>query len=145
VMDSTILAGNIARAKKPAQKRYCLDENERKSVIDKFRKDGFNDNQMSISRFKGLGEMTPEQLWDTTLNPDTRRLLRIDLTVHTKINNVIDSNSSSNIVINSVTHQLNQLNQLSDAEIFEKLMAKGESAARKSWLEAHGNQVDIDI
>jgi topoisomerase IV subunit B len=106
-----------AKAKKPAQKRYCLDEAERNAVIDKFRLDGFADSAMSISRFKGLGEMTPEQLWDTTLNPETRRLIRVNFGI----------------------------DEASDEAMFEKLMAKGESAARKSWLEENGNQVEVDI
>ncbi len=110
-----------ARAKKPAQKRYCLDEAERNATIDKFRLDGFADSAMSISRFKGLGEMTPEQLWDTTLNPDTRRLVRVNFGTST------------------------QEGGITDEAMFEKLMAKGESAARKNWLEENGNQVEVDI
>ena len=107
-----------ARGKKPAQKRYCLDEFERNAVMEKFRTDGVSDAAMSLSRFKGLGEMTPEQLWDTTLNPDTRRLLQVKLS----FTDVSDENA-----------------------MFEKLMAKGESAARKSWLEENGNQVEVDV
>lgn len=110
-----------AKAKKPAQKRYCLDEAERNAAIDKFRLDGFADSAMSISRFKGLGEMTPEQLWDTTLNPDTRRLVRVNFGTSTGDG------------------------YISDEAMFEKLMAKGESAARKNWLEENGNQVEVDI
>jgi DNA gyrase/topoisomerase IV subunit B len=48
-------------------------------ILDKLRKEGVREGAWSISRFKGLGEMNAEQLWDTTLNPDTRRLLPVQL------------------------------------------------------------------
>ncbi|TCW81821.1 DNA topoisomerase IV subunit B [Burkholderia sp. SRS-46] len=66
-----------ARGKKPAQKLYALDDGELEAILDKLRKDGVRETQWSISRFKGLGEMSAEQLWDTTMNPDTRRLMPV--------------------------------------------------------------------
>jgi topoisomerase-4 subunit B len=68
-----------ARGKKPAQKIYALDASELTAIEDKLRKDGVKESAWQISRFKGLGEMSAEQLWDTTLNPDTRRLLPVTL------------------------------------------------------------------
>ncbi len=68
-----------ARGKKPASKAYALDEGELNAILDKLRKEGVREGAWSISRFKGLGEMNAEQLWDTTLNPDTRRLLPVRL------------------------------------------------------------------
>ena len=68
-----------ARGKKPAAKIYALDEGELHATLDKLKKEGARENAWSISRFKGLGEMNAEQLWDTTLNPETRRLLQVEL------------------------------------------------------------------
>lgn len=66
-----------AVGKRPARKVYCLDQAELDSAIDKLRKEKVREDSWAISRFKGLGEMSAEQLWDTTMNPDTRRLMPV--------------------------------------------------------------------
>lgn len=107
-----------ARGKKPAQKIYALDNGELTAIEDKLRKDGVKENGWSIARFKGLGEMNAEQLWETTMNPDTRRLLPV---------------------------ALGEFNQTASEARFTMLMGKGEAAARRNWLEEHGNEVEADI
>ncbi|CAM2177453.1 DNA topoisomerase IV subunit B [Paraburkholderia sacchari] len=107
-----------ARGKKPAQKLYALDEGELEAILDKLRKDGVRETQWTISRFKGLGEMSAEQLWDTTMNPDTRRLSPISL---------------------------GELDYEATVARMTMLMGKGEAASRRSWLEEKGNEVEADI
>ena len=107
-----------ARGKKPASKAYALDEGELTAIIDKLRKDGVKEGGWSISRFKGLGEMSAEQLWDTTLNPDTRRLLPIEL-------GPLDNAATENLMT--------------------QLMGKGEAAARRELMELHGDSIEIDV
>ncbi len=107
-----------ARGKKPAQKLYALDDGELEAIQDKLRKDGVKDAAWSISRFKGLGEMNAEQLWETTMNPDTRRLLPITL---------------------------GGFDQATSESRFTMLMGKGEAAARRAWIEEHGNEAEADI
>ena len=107
-----------ARGKKPASKAYALDDGELAVILDKLRKEGVKDTAWSISRFKGLGEMNAEQLWETTLNPDTRRLLPV---------------------------QLGNQSFLQTEGLITKLMGKGEAAARRELMELHGDAVDIDI
>ncbi len=107
-----------ARGKKPASKAYALDEGELTAIIDKLRKDGVKEGAWSISRFKGLGEMSAEQLWDTTLNPDTRRLLPIEL-------GPLDNAATENLMT--------------------QLMGKGEAAARRELMELHGDSIEIDV
>jgi topoisomerase-4 subunit B len=107
-----------ARGKKPATKIYALDEGELAATLDKLRKEGARDGSWSISRFKGLGEMNAEQLWDTTLNPDTRRLLQVSF---------------------------GELGLAATAEALSKLMGKGEAQARRDLMELRGDEVEIDV
>ena len=107
-----------ARGKKPAAKMYALDEGELTTILDKCAKDGVPRDKCSISRFKGLGEMNAEQLWDTTLNPDTRRLLPVQL-------GVLDFAQTEGLIT--------------------QLMGKGEAAARRELMELHGDAIEIDV
>jgi topoisomerase IV subunit B len=107
-----------ARGKKPAAKIYALDEGELSATLDKLRKEGARENSWTIGRFKGLGEMNAEQLWDTTLNPDTRRLLQVGF-------GLLDFGATTD----SLT----------------KLMGKGEAQARRELMELHGDDVEVDV
>ncbi len=107
-----------ARGKKPAGKLYALDEGELTAILDKLRKEGVAEGKWTISRFKGLGEMNAEQLWETTLNPDTRRLLPV---------------------------QYGNIDALQTAVSFNQLMGKGEAAARRELMELHGDEVEVDV
>jgi topoisomerase-4 subunit B len=107
-----------ARGKKPAAKIYALDDGELEATLDKLRKEGARESSWSISRFKGLGEMSAEQLWETTLNPDTRRLLQLGFEA---------------------------LGLAATTDALTKLMGKGEAAARRELMELHGDAVEVDV
>ncbi|KPF48337.1 DNA topoisomerase IV [beta proteobacterium AAP121] len=107
-----------ARGKRPAAKLYALDEGELEAALDKLRKEGAKEGSWSISRFKGLGEMNAEQLWETTLNPETRRLLPVSW-----LGRGFDATGT----------------------LLGKLMGKGEAQARRDLMELRGDEVEVDV
>ena len=106
------------RGKKAERKLYCLDDRELQRTLEVLRKEGFSDEQIQISRFKGLGEMDADQLAETTLHPDTRRLLPVAL----------------GGVTEQVTHQVMNL-----------LMGGNEANDRRRWMETFGDEAEADV
>ena len=103
---------------RPERRLYALDERERDQILERLNKDGIRDDHIHVGRFKGLGEMNPEQLRETTMLPDTRRLLPVVLSREA----------------------------LEEAKrMFTLLMGKGEAAGRRSWMEEKGNLVEADV
>ncbi|MDE2566773.1 MAG: DNA topoisomerase IV subunit B, partial [Burkholderiales bacterium] len=88
------------------------------AALDKLRKEGAREGSWTLSRFKGLGEMNAEQLWETTLNPETRRLLPVSW----------DGRGFD-----------------ATAAALGKLMGKGEAQARRDLMELHGDAVEVDV
>ncbi|HYC45962.1 MAG TPA: DNA topoisomerase IV subunit B [Burkholderiales bacterium] len=105
-----------AQGKRAMRKLYALDEEERKSILDRARDDGIKVESIRIQRFKGLGEMNPEQLWETALCPDTRRLLRVRIEDRDRT-----------------------------YAIFNMLMSKREADKRCAWMEEKGDTVEADV
>lgn len=103
---------------KPAKNIYCLDDKELARTLAKLKKDGLPEEKLVISRFKGLGEMMEEQLSETAFRPDTRRLLPVTL---------------------------GAVERASTDAVMSLLMAKGEAAGRREWMELHGDDVEVDV
>jgi topoisomerase-4 subunit B len=102
---------------KPARKLYALDEQELVILQEKLVDEGVREGSWTVSRFKGLGEMNADQLWETTLNPDTRRVLPVSLEDGVDISR----------------------------EIFNMMMARENASQRREWMETFGNLVEADI
>ena len=92
---------------------YALDDAERQGVLDRIAAEKIK-GKVSVQRFKGLGEMNPQQLRETTVHPDTRRLVQLLVTAGDETNSMMDM-----------------------------LLAKRRAADRKSWLQQHGDLAEI--
>jgi topoisomerase-4 subunit B len=92
---------------------YALDDGERQGILDRIAAEQIK-GKVNVQRFKGLGEMNPLQLRETTIDPDTRRLVQLTLAA------------------GDDSHQMLDL-----------LLAKNRAADRRSWLEKKGNLADI--
>jgi topoisomerase-4 subunit B len=92
---------------------YALDEHERQGILDRIAAEGLK-GKIGIQRFKGLGEMNPPQLRETTMHPDTRRLVQL----------VVEPGDDTQSVM-------------------DMLLAKKRAADRKAWLQARGDLAEI--
>ena len=93
---------------------YAITEQERDSILKDLAKEGLTDANWTVSRFKGLGEMNPDQLKETTMDPSQRKLFEVG------IENIQDT-----------------------IDAFELIMGKN-IPPRKEWMEEYGNTVEYD-
>ena len=94
---------------------YCLDEGEKVAMLQRIEREKIR-GVVSTTRFKGLGEMNPPQLRESTIHPDTRRLVQL----------TIDDNDGT-------------------AKLMDMLLAKKRSGDRKAWLEEKGDLATLEV
>jgi topoisomerase-4 subunit B len=92
---------------------YALDDSERQGILDRIEAEKLR-GKVSVTRFKGLGEMSPGQLRETTMNRDTRRLVQLTIAARDKTDQLMDM-----------------------------LLAKKRSKDRRDWLESKGNLAEV--
>ncbi len=97
---------------------YCEAEAERDTTIERLLAEGVKEAAITVQRFKGLGEMNPDQLWETAMCPDTRTLM--PLAIHPGEIPALDTQ-------------------------FTLLMGKNEAGGRRAWMERDGWTADLDI
>jgi len=115
-----VLSGHVYVAMPPLyrvdvgkQVFYALDDSERKGILDRIEAEKLR-GKVTVTRFKGLGEMNPAQLRETTMNRDTRRLVQLTISDADKTDQLMDM-----------------------------LLAKKRAKDRRKWLETKGNLADL--
>ncbi|HQV49940.1 MAG TPA: DNA topoisomerase IV subunit B [Dokdonella sp.] len=98
---------------------YCLDEAERDAILERIREEKIR-GAVSVTRFKGLGEMNPTQLRESTINPDTRRLVQL----------TIDAIEDGDV---------------ETSKLMDMLLSKKRAADRKNWLEEKGDLASLEV
>ena len=93
---------------------YALDDAEKQGIVDRILAENAR-AKINVQRFKGLGEMNPLQLRETTMAPDTRRLVRLTL------------------------------DGVAPDEILDMLLAKGRSSDRREWLTTKGDEAELEV
>jgi topoisomerase-4 subunit B len=92
---------------------YALDDGEKQGILDRIKAENLR-GKVNVQRFKGLGEMNPMQLRETTIHPDTRRLVRLTIESAEETNNLMDM-----------------------------MLAKKRTADRKQWLQEKGDLAEV--
>jgi topoisomerase-4 subunit B len=115
-----VLAGHVYVAMPPLYRIdvgkevfYALDDSERKGILDRIEAEKMR-GRITVTRFKGLGEMNPSQLRETTMNRDTRRLVQLTVNPRDKTDQLMDM-----------------------------LLAKKRAKDRRDWLESKGNLAEV--
>jgi topoisomerase-4 subunit B len=117
-----VLAGHVFVAMPPLfrvdvgkQVFYALDEEEKRLLLERIEREKMK-GAVNVTRFKGLGEMNPQQLRESTIHPDTRRLV-----------------------------QLTNDNDADTRSLMDMLLAKKRAGDRKTWLETKGDLATLEV
>ena len=94
---------------------YCLDEDEKRAMLEKIEREKIK-GQVSVTRFKGLGEMNPSQLRESAVHPDTRRLVQL----------TVEHDDGTN-------------------KVMDMLLSKKRASDRKIWLEEKGDLASLEV
>jgi topoisomerase-4 subunit B len=138
---------------------YALDDREKRGILDRIEAEKLR-GKVNVQRFKGLGEMNPMQLRETTMAPDTRRLVQLLLTSPTppedaepdappEVDAPAGADAADGALSTAAARQPSRPPVPPPAQdvdaVIDMLLAKGRAADRREWLMSQGNRAEVEV